>query len=367
MRVLQVNKFYHPVVGGIERVVETIAEGLEARGHNVSVLAARKRGRGRSYERNGVEVHKVASAGQLLSVPIAPTFRLGVARLLSTADIVHYHLPNPLGVFSALLKPTTPSIATYHSDIVRQSTSLRFYRPLLDRFLAQVDRILVTSPRLCDNSAILQSYQDKCTVVPLSIDVDAYDSSGMPSCELPITDEDDVVLFVGRLNYYKGVEYLIGAMKQVDAQLLIVGDGERRDRLEQLVDEYNIADRIHFLQHVSDERLHACYERADLFVLPSVEPSEAFGLVQLEAMIHGTPVVNTDLPTGVPWVSIDSETGLTVPPRDATTLADAISTLLGDEQLRERLGNSARQRVKMHFNRKKMLDQIESVYEDIRR
>jgi rhamnosyl/mannosyltransferase len=365
MRVLQVNKYYHPVVGGIERVVQNISEGLTVRGHEVSVMAARKRGCGYVREHNGVSVNKVTSAGKMLSVPVAPSFPVGVAKRASSADVVHYHLPNPLGVISHLLTPDVPTIATYHSDIVRQTNSLRLYRPLLERFLEDVDRILVTSPNLRDNSEILGPYREKCAVVPLSIDVAARDESVALPDESPGAEGEQVVLFVGRLNYYKGVEYLVEAMQGVEANLLIVGDGDRREVLEKRAAELQVSDRVHFLGHVSEEALSQYYRLSDVFVLPSVEPSEAFGLVQLEAMAHGTPVVNTSLPTGVPWVSVDGETGVTVQPRDAEELADAISRLLADQELRERFGENARQRVAEHFSRERMLNRTERIYQEV--
>ena len=362
MNVLQVNKFYYPEVGGIEHVVQNIAEGLPS-SYRTRVLAARRKGLGGNERHNGVDIKKTSSLGVAMSVPLAPTFPLQLRAEARNADIVHHHLPNPLSTVSQLTAGTGDStvIATYHSDIVRQAAALKVYRPVLDRFLDRVDRILVTSEHLLDHSAILEPYENKCSIVPLSVDLDAIDVENPP--ELDIHTTGPVVLFVGRLNYYKGVEYLVDAMEEVEATLLVAGDGESRSALKQRARERGVDDQIQFLGYVSDTKLASAYRAADLFALPSVEPSEAFGIVQLEAMARKLPVVNTSLPTGVPWVSQDGETGLTVPPRDATALAEAINTLLENDERRRRYGEQARERVERLFTRETMLEKIQTIYD----
>jgi len=375
-RVLQVNKLYHPHVGGVESVVRTLAAGLDDRGYGTSVLCAVERGHGSRGTVDGVPVRRVSSLGTVRSVPLAPTFPAWAWHGRRDADIVHHHVPNPLGTASELLVPEGPTtVATYHSDIVRQSMALRVYEPVLEAFLSGLDRILVTSPRLLESSPHLDGRRGKCTVVPPGIDLgrfggptrelDAERPGIGPLDDLPVPDEP-FVLCVGRLNYYKGVEHLVDAMRSVTVPLVVVGEGPRREALEQRARTHGIAGRVRFVGHVDEAALHALYERASVFVLPSVEPSEAFGIVQLEAMAHRTPVVNTDLPTGVPWVSQDGETGLTVPPRDAPALAAAVSTLLGDDERRAAYGRAARERVEQHFTIERMLDDVAAVYEDCR-
>jgi rhamnosyl/mannosyltransferase len=302
----------------------------------------------------------------LLSVPVSPTFPLQVATATGDVDVVHHHLPNPLSSLAgAIDRSDTPTVVTYHSDIVRQSRAMAVYRPLLEWFLDRAAQIIVTSPRLRDHSKVLGPYQDKCTVVPLSIDLESDGEVNDRWSELPVSPDDDLLLFVGRLNYYKGVSHLVEAMESVDADLLIIGDGDRRSSLVDQVETAGLAERVHFLGHVSEDLLQFCYQVADVFVLPSVEPSEAFGLVQIEAMVHETPVINTALPTGVPWVSQDGQTGLTVPPGDSDALAAAIDSLLQDETYRRELGRAARRRVHERFGRDRMLSDVEAVYEDV--
>jgi len=367
--VLQVSKYYYPEVGGIEQVVRTLAEGLNGSNRRMRVLAAAASGFGASAAIHGVRTRKVASAGEIASTPMAPSFPARLAAAGRGADVVHYHLPNPLAVVSHLLAGPDDAriVATYHSDIVKQARALRYYRPLLHRFLDAVDRLIVTSPTLLENSEHLGPYAEKASVVPLSIDLEEYGQHADSAYDLPIDPTKPTLLFVGRLSYYKGVEYLIDAMADLDyqANLLVVGDGERRATLERRVREHGLAGDVSLLGKVSDRKLKYCYQLADVFVLPSVAPSEAFGIVQLEAMAYGTPVVNTDLPTGVPWVSVDGETGLTVPPRDASALAGALTRLLENPSLRATYGENARERVERRFTHECRLDHVASLYDEL--
>jgi rhamnosyl/mannosyltransferase len=369
MDVLQVGKYYYPEVGGIEQVVQALAEGLNGPSRTVRVLAASADVTGRQEVINDVMIRKVANIGEVASTPMAPSFPARLAAAGRSADIVHYHLPNPLAVVSHLLAgpDTAQVVATYHCDIVKQAKALQLYRPLLSRFLREVDRIIVPSPALLENSEHLEPHSEKATVVPLSIDLNEYGQYDGPAHDLPINRTKPTLLFVGRLSYFKGVEYLIDAMANEDlrANLLIVGDGERRAALERRAREHGLDDEITFLGKVPEEKLKYCYQLADVFVLPSAIPSETFGIVQLEAMAYGTPVVNTDLPTGVPWVSIDGETGLTVPPRDASALAGALSRLLDDPSLRATYGKRARERVERHFTHERRFERVAALYDEL--
>lgn len=367
LKIVSVNKFYYPKIGGIENIVQVISEGMVEEGHEVRVIAAMPRGRTKEEKRNDVSVRKAGSLGVVKSVPIAPAFPKYLNKEAQTADIVHHHLPNPLGPVSELLTPSRGAkrVVTYHSDIVRQNFVLQAYKPVLKRFLNSVDRIVVTSPNLRDHSKFLSPHVEKCDVVPPSVPLDEYGTYDGPDHDIPVDDSEDCVLFVGRLSYYKGVTYLMKAMAEIDANLIIVGDGERRNTLEQQAKEAGLNDSVLFLGQVDDDLLHYCYSVADLFVLPSVAASEAFGIVQLEAMAYELPVINTDLPTGVPWVSVDGKTGCTVPPKNAEALGEAVQSLLNDANKRRRYGQNARNRVEEKFSRTKMLESMRAVYESV--
>jgi len=239
------------------------------------------------------------------------------------------------------------------------------YRPFLRRVLRRASRIVVSSPNLMEHAAELQDFRDKCVVIPFGIDVDRLKPTAVidgKAADIAARFPRPRVLFVGRLVEYKGVEYLIRAMEQVDASALIVGDGPLRNSLEVLANGTNAKDRIHFPGHLSDDEVIAHLRACDVFVLPSITRAETFGIVQLEAMACGKPVVSTDLPSGVPWVNQHRQTGLVVPPADAVALRAALDALLGDEPLRRELGEAGRRRVEQEFTRAAMAARLTAFY-----
>ena len=179
-----------------------------------------------------------------------------------------------------------------------------------------------------------------------------------------LADNDKVVLFTGRLVLYKGVNFLIDAASNLEAHVLIVGDGPLRPMLQKKIETLGMQSRVRLLGRVSDAELSSLYSLADLFVLPSISPTEAFGVVQLEAMAHGVPVVNTNLPSGVPSVSVHGVTGLTVPPGDAGALRDAIIAILSNDALRDEFSKNAQERVHL-FSRSVVLDKMLCLYKEL--
>jgi rhamnosyl/mannosyltransferase len=366
IKIVQITKLYYPWIGGVEKVVRDIAEGLNDK-VNMEVVACQPKGWGSRQLINGVKVTKTSSIGIYWGMPVSFTFPFVLAWKSRKADILHFHFPFPLADLSYLLMGSKQKkvVVTYHSDIVRQKKSMGIYMPFLNRLLKRADKILPTSPNLMESSVYLAPFKNKCTVVPLSIDLKEFSHPVENKFALEVSADEKIVLFVGRLNYYKGLEYLIEAMQDIEARLLIVGEGELREVLEEKAKSLGVRQKIVLLGKVSDEKKKYCYHVCDLFVLPSVEPSEAFGIVQMEAMAYGKPVVNTNLPTGVPYVSVDGETGITVPPRDAKALAEAINRILNDKELAAKFSDNALKRVREKFSREKMLESIYSIYGDL--
>ena len=217
---------------------------------------------------------------------------------------------------------------------------------------------------MIEHSRALAPVKDKCTPIPLSLPPNGYNKLGNADRNSKITQEakKPTLLFVGRLVGYKGLLFFIQAMKTVDAQLLIAGDGPLRTKLQRLVKAANLSDKIQFLGYVSEDEKQALYQKADVFVLPSISANEAFGYVLLEAMSEGLPVITCDLPTGVSYVNQHEQTGLVVPPKNAKALSEAIRRLLDDEPLRQNYGEAARRRVESEFNFDQTMDALEAVY-----
>lgn len=360
-RVLHIGKFYPPQMGGMETHLQALCEGLQ--GHvDVRVLVS-SHDRGHKVERiKGVQVTRVGRPLTLAGAPICPGM-ISVLRA-SDADIVHLHLPNPAAVLAYLASGSRAKlVVSYHSDVVRQRTLDAAFRPFLFAMLDRACAIVAASPNYLESSPVLARYRSLCRVIPYGITLHDHNDPGELAERLRATYGPRLVVSVGRLVYYKGFDTLIAAMQAVDGHLLIAGDGPMRGRLEQQTREMGISDRVTFLGGVHD--VTPFCEAADVFVLASVARSEAFGIVQLEAMACGTPVVNTNLDSGVPFVSRDGESGITVPPGDSDALAGAINKLLGDPELRAAYGRAARQRVEQEFTRDRMIGSVLSVYDDV--
>lgn len=370
MNILHIYKDYYPVLGGIENHVRVLAEAGVERGHDVTVLATNT-GRGaRDEQLNGVRVVKVARWLNVSSAPIGPAMFGWARRLGRAADIVHLHFPYPVGELAYLLSGARgKSVLTYHSDIVRQKRLLQVYRPMLWRVLRRVDRIIATSPRYVDTSPFVSRFRDKCAVVPLGVDLarfTAVDAERIRAVRTRLlgTNASGLILNVGKLRYYKGLDTLIRALPQLNGvRAAIVGSGPMQAEWRALAASLNVADRVTFVGDVPDDELPVYFRAADLFVLPANARAEAFGTVLVEAMAAGLPCVTTEVGTGTSWVVQDGITGRVVPPRDPAALARAIDALLGDAEGRRQMGQAAAARARAEFDQAVMIERVFSVYE----
>jgi glycosyltransferase involved in cell wall biosynthesis len=364
MRILHLYKDYTPVVGGIENHVKLLAEAQAARGHAVTVLTTSRAHHTRVVELNGVRVIYAARWATISSAPISFAF----ARLLARerADIAHLHFPYPWGEAVYLwFGCARKTVMTYHSDIVRQKFLRVVYSPVMRRVLARVDAIMATSPNYIETSPVLSRWREKCVVVPLGIDARAFETSPLAP-RLAMERGEVHLLFVGQLRYYKGLNYLLDALREIpDARLTVVGTGPKEREWQTLARALSVHDRVQFVGAVKDAELPAYFAACDIFVLPASERSEAFGAVQLEAMAAGKPVISCDVGTGVAWVNQNQVTGLVVPPREPHALAAAIRRLMADTALRARMGEAGRARVGAEFTLARMVARVMQVYAQV--
>lgn len=359
MRILHIYKNYFPVVGGIENHVRLLAEAQAALGHDVTVLVTSLDHRTRMDTRNHVRVIYASRLFNLSSAPFSlDLFRYG-SRIKS--DIVHLHQPYAFGeMANYFFGRSRATVMTYHSDIVRQRVLGALYSPFLQRVLARVNTIIATSPNYIESSPVLRRWREKCVVVPLGIKI-----ATTPKRVEHQNHISGQLLFVGKLRYYKGLNYLIEAMCLLpNAHLTVVGSGPMEQTWRALAEQLRVNERITWAGEVSDESLGAYFAACDVFVLPCSERSEAFGTVQLEAMAAGKPVVSCDVKTGVAWVNQNQVTGLVVPPKDARALAHAIACLLKDNLLRARMGAAGLARVQAEFTLEIMVDRVMKAYEN---
>jgi glycosyltransferase involved in cell wall biosynthesis len=367
MRVLHLYKDYYPVLGGVENHIRDLAEAQARMGNEVTVLVTNDGPRTVSEELHGVKVIKAGRLAVVSSTPLSPALPWILARL--RPDITHLHFPYPLGeVAQLLLGRNAHTVMTYHSDVVRQKRLLRLYKPLLWRVLHKTERIIATSPKYIRSSPFLSRLGDKCVVIPLGVDVSRF-AQAPPQEVAAIRQRHGapLLLFVGRLRYYKGLDFLIEAMPQIAAHLLIIGSGPKLGEWSALAAGLGVAERVHFVGEVPDEHLPAYYHAASIFVLPATMRSEAFGTVLLEAMAAGTPVISTELGTGTSWVNAHEETGLVVRPASAPDLAAAANRLLRDETARREMGRRAQERVRGEFSIEMMVQRVQNLYEELLR
>ncbi len=376
MKVLQINKFYHPVIGGVETVVKQLAEGINGGGgFTVDVLVCNDRyttpGKTVSERINGVHVTKAASLGVLFSMPVSLAFIALFRKVWRQYDVLHVHLPFPLAELALrLVRPGAKIVVTYHSDIVRQRLLSSMLSRLHAWVLSRADRIVVSNPNIVTTSPVLGPFKDKCVVIPFGVDTETFRPA--PGAK----DAVDriralygmrIVLCVGRLVYYKGMEYLIRAMEGIDAVLVIIGEGPLRQALAREVRGHGLDARVVFLPYKPREELTAYYRAASAFVLPSVYRSEAFGITIIEAMACGLPVISTELGTGTSYANRDGVTGYVVPPRDSGAIHAALERLLPDAALSSTMGNAAVQRVRTDFTLTGMLDRYKGLYKELTR
>jgi glycosyltransferase involved in cell wall biosynthesis len=373
MRVLQLGKYYYPYMGGIENHLYLLCSELK-RAVDLDVVVCNSERTSSVDVVDGVRVTRCFELANVASTSLCPSMPLELSR--RQYDLLHLHFPHPMGVMSYLFGLRAHRhalVVTYHSDIVKQERLLRAYLPFMRRVLERANAIVCTSPNYLEGSEVLAPYRDKCRVIPYGIDLAQFERT--PAVERQAAairarfGGRPLVLAVGRLVYYKGFEYVVRAMREVEAaELLLVGTGPLKHALEQTARECGVASRVHFVGEVNNSDLAPYYFASDVYALPSVARSEAFGIVQLEAMACGLPVVNTQIPrSGVPFVSRNGESGITVPPMDAAAFAQALKTVLGDRELARSFGEAGRARVKREFSREVMGERMRALYDEVTR
>ncbi len=355
MRILHLAKYYWPRSGGMERVVQGLAEGAASLGHHVEVVAVETVGRAGTPNRQRSAVTRAFSLAALGSQEIAPGY---IAAAWKRADIIHVHHPHPLADVACLLRAgRTPVVVTQHADSRRA-----IYRPATRLVLRRAAAVVVPSRAHLALSTELEGHESKVEVIPFGIDESRWDMVPPPPPGAPPR-----AIFIGRLVPYKGLDILLRALERVpELRLDIVGSGPEGPRLRTLAQALAVTDRVRWYGEYPDEDLPRRMADADFLVLPSVTVEEMFGLVVVEAMAARRPVITTALPSAVREVNVPGVTGLEVPLRDVAALAQALETLGHDAELRRRMGEAGRQRVLERFTQAAMAGKHIELYERIR-
>ena len=368
MKVLQLGKFY-PIRGGVEKVMKDLTEGLSKKGIECDMLCAWfEKGRKKS-------VIQIGEKGRIIIFPtwikasgtmVAPGMISYLKANAKEYDIIHIHHPDPMAALALKMSGYKGRVILHwHSDILKKKILLAPYIPLQRWIIKRAEKIVGTTPTYVSQSPWLSDVQDKVTYVPIGIDPVITDPAGVQDVKSRYGNKK-IVFSLGRLVPYKGYTYLIDAAKFLPEEyiILIGGTGPLRESLEAQIKENGLEERVKLLGRVPDADLPSLYGASSVFVLSSVMKTEAFGIVQIEAMSAGVPVIATKIPgSGTAWVNEDGFSGINVEPRDSRELADAILKICENDATRLRFGDNARKNYEDRFASETMINKIIQLYE----
>ncbi|MBY8021375.1 glycosyltransferase [Vibrio fluvialis] len=371
MKILHFSKFYPPYYGGIETVAYDIVEGVNLCNDIICDVICTNNERRTVTEVNGSSIIVRASIlGTLSSTPISFSLFWEFLKAAKKYDIIHIHHPNPLASVSLLLAypliRKKKILIHWHSDIVKQKYSKIIFSPLQKWMNSVATKIITTSPDYASSSKDLKNYISKVHDISIGIDSLAgkVDENFLFNLKSKYLGKF-IVFSLGRHIYYKGFEYLIRAAKNTppDSLFLIGGTGHLTDYYRELISSLGLENKVILIGKIPQDELAAYYSLCDVFCLPSVERSEAFGVVQLEAMSLGKPVISTSISgSGVPWVNQHEKSGLTVQPKSATELTNAVNLLMSNCELYEKLCKGSKERFDNYFTKKTMIEHFETCY-----
>jgi len=377
MRIAHVTATFPPYQGGTGNVCYHNARGLVQRGHSVHVFTAAFSGV-QAYEvSHGVIIHRLRPMMRIGNAPVLP----GLTRVLRDFDLIHLHYPFFGGEMTALIAwlSHTPLVITYHQDVLLTglmgSIEKALRRTIGRVTLRSARRLLFTSLDYGRASYVYAMLRDREYIIdelPNGVDTQKFNitpsSTGLRK-KHHLAEDDQIVLVVAgldRAHYFKGIDIFLQSLTRVPPKVkaVIVGDGDLRSTYEMTAERLGIRQRVTFAGRVSDEDLPLYYRMADVTVLPSTTMGEAFGLVLVESMASGTPVIATDLP-GVRTVVDHGNDGFLVKPGDPDSLAAALDKMLADGPLRRTMGNRGRAKTEMRYDWVRIAAQLETIYQQV--
>ncbi|MBR0693267.1 glycosyltransferase family 4 protein [Bradyrhizobium lablabi] len=367
MKVLHFYKTYHPDShGGVEQFIFQLAHGSSQRGIAVEVLSLTTNADDETARFDNHITHRVRQTFEISSTGVSLRAFSKFSALAQRADIIHLHFPWPFAdVVHFATKASRPVVLTYHSDIIRQRLLLKFYGPLMRRFLKSVDRIVATSPNYLRTSETLTGLRGKTEVIPIGLDRSTYPDHDASHCtKWPDLIGKRFFLFVGVLRYYKGLHILLDALRGTDYSVVVAGAGPIEAELRQHAIDLKLTD-IHFVGALTDGEKVALFNLCYAAVFPSHLRSEAFGITLLEAAMYGRPLISSEVGTGTSYVNIHGETGLIIPPSDPGALREAMRFLLENPELAAQMGDRAKQRYEKYFRASQMVDRYLELYDQL--
>jgi rhamnosyl/mannosyltransferase len=367
MRVLHFYKTYLPdSIGGTEQVIFQLCESVAQYGIDGQVLTLSSAPAPGVLKVGQHEVHQAKLDFQFASTGFSYSVFKQFREMAAEADVVNYHFPWPfMDLVHFMSGMNKPCVATYHSDIIRQRHLLKLYRPLMNRFLDSVDRIVAASPNYLQTSDVLQQYPDKTRVIPYGLNKAGYpqpDAERMAHWRQRLGER--FFLFVGVMRYYKGLHILLDALKDVDYPVVIVGAGPLEAELHAQAAALGLRN-LHFLGRLGDEDKVALLQLSYAIVFPSHLRSEAFGISLLEGAMYGKPMISSEIGTGTSYINIHGETGLVVPPSDPLAFRAAMRQLWDNPQQAAQMGLKAEARYRQLFTAEQMGQRWNELYHEL--
>jgi glycosyltransferase involved in cell wall biosynthesis len=367
MNILHVYKtFLNSTFGGVEQTIFQIAkENKTGFKHTVLSLSS-DLGECAESIYKGVNTICYKEDFSIASSSFSCSLWRDYRKIAQKADVIHYHFPWPFADFLHVTRRIKkPSVLTYHSDIIRQKQLLFFYRPLMNRFLNSVDRIIATSPNYLASSNVLQKYKHKVITIPIGLDKNNYPIPDMEQTDYWRTRFGTrFFLFIGVLRYYKGLHILLNAIKNSIFPVIIVGTGPLEAELKAYANELKL-NNVHFLGSLPEQDKIALLNLCLAVIFPSHLRSEAFGISLLEGAMAGKPLISSEIGTGTSYINIHGETGLVTPPSDAGALRNAMQYLWDNPDECIAMGKKAAARYKELFTGDKMVFGYEQIYEEL--
>lgn len=366
-RVLHFFKTYYPdTFGGIEQVIFQLCKGTARFGFTSEVLTLSPNAHEVPIEFSGHLVHQAKLDIQIASTGISLSAFSKFSELAKQADIIHLHYPWPfMDIVHFATRHGKPTVVTYHSDIIRQKTLLKLYRPLKNCFLSSVDRIVATSPNYLATSPVLNRFRDKVVEITYGLDKSTYPP---PTPDLLENWRAKLggrfFLFVGMLRYYKGLHILLDAMQGTDYPVVIVGSGPVETELKEHAARLCLKN-IYFLGALPDEDKVALLQLCYAVVFPSHLRSEAFGLSLLEGAMYGKPMISSEIGTGTSYINVNDETGLVVQPSDPKAFREAMRFLWDNPTIAAEMGKRAELRYWELFTAKRMASSYAALYKEL--
>ncbi|GAB6190175.1 glycosyltransferase [Marinitoga arctica] len=336
---LSVNKMYNPEIGGVEIVAEKIAEIAKNEGFDSKVLTFNFENKFTKEKINSIDVYRIPSILRKDPIRWSNMYKKIFNKLAIKSEILLFHFPSfqPEMEFFLLNKyKKSKKICFYHADIVGKGLIGNIYNKIIvNNYLQKMDKIIVTSPNILKTSPLLQKYKNKIEIIPLFVDMNHFyyrqnNKRKFLLSHLKASTNSKIILYVGRFGRYKGLDYLVKSLLKLPKNyfLIMVGNGAKKNELKLLVSKLQLEERVLFLEHVSYEDLPFYYSAADIFILPSIDRGEAFGLVGLEAMACGIPVITTELGTGTSFYNLNHITGEVIKPKDSDEISHAILNII---------------------------------------